>query len=1300
MRCARRSPAEGLRRYYKVHLRRYCARLALVASGAVIHGLLLAWWSAAITLVVLTGAELLERRFGRRLLDEPIAEEDLPRLRRRSIAQALLYASAVFVVLTLTWQMPVEGASMLAIVVALATAIDACVLIAYNRVATLVKIGIYALACVTYVVAELVMHGASRSLGVELFASAVLVYAAIVFVVDVHAMRRSQTKAYAALTEHGEALERALAELTEKERAVRRLALAAEHANDSIVIMDPSGRIEWVNGGFVARTGWPPEKVIGRPRRSLADPANDPATLRAIDAAVATRRSFRGELRLWCRGGRSVWHDISLTPIFDEAGTLQHYIAVEHDISELKARQAELAEKERELSRLALVAEHARDSIIIYAADGRIDWANAGFTAQTGYEAEEVVGQAAGVLLPPDGDHETLERVRAALAAQRPIRTEVRLRRKDGGLFWCDVDLSPVFGPDGALQHYVSVERDISELKAREAELAEKERENRRLALVTRHATDSIMLADADGGVEWVSASFTAESGLTLDDVRGRRVRSFVAPECPPSALAGLRAAVQEERLFRSQILVVRPGGPFWHDVIASPIHEDGTLRHWVIVERDISDLKAREAELAEKERENRRLALVAEHSNDNIIITDPAGVIEWVNAAFLAQSGHALEEIVGQPIYVLVAPDCDEEALGRFREAGRARRPHRAEMRVMRQGRPVWFDVNMSPVLNADGTVRHYVSVERDISDLKAREAELTEKERENRRLALVARHATDCITITGPDRRIEWVNQAFLNQTGYEPDEILGKPAWVLNGPETDPGAMRSLADATASGHPYRGEMLLRRRDGSSVWHDVKLTPVHDGDRDAGVRYIGVERDISESKAREAELAEARSEAEAAAEAKSLFLATMSHEIRTPMNGILGTADLLGETGLDPEQRRLLRTITMSSEALLKIINDILDLSKLEAERVEIDPAPFDPGELMEICAQLLRPLAERKGLDLDLGSGQGPPVRLMGDAGRLQQVVLNLLGNAIKFTEEGSVALHAAVSPAADAGLHRLTVTVRDTGIGIEPDRLDSIFDAFTQADGTITRRFGGTGLGLSISRRLACAMGGDLAVTSAPGEGSVFTLTLDLPAAEAQEEPARDAGRAVPHAAERLAAARSGDGWHDSGPQPADGDGDGSGDGPLLLLVEDNATNRFLVERMVDGAGLRVASAEDGALGVAAYERLGPDLVIMDVSMPVMDGLEATRRIRAVEARLGRPACPVIALTAHAQADDRARGKEAGITAFLTKPIRKAELRAAVASALEAAGGDRPDPRGRASVPPRGAAEARDAVALGG
>ena len=993
--------ADGLRRYYRGLAGRAGARLAFILAGSLIYGLVFDWRGAVAMIVPLCLAEALESRLARRVADRPIEPGELRRLHIRSVAQAAVYAIAISASVTLLWTRGMAEAVFLAVAVALAMAFEASLMLSSNRAAALVKVAIYATVVVANLVGEGIRTGFDPSFAIHTFSVAMLAYWVAVFASDSRAAWRRHARVNADLMERTAALEHALSSLSEKERALRRVALAAEHASDSIVITDAQGRTEWVNAGFVAATGLTFEDVRGRhPNEVMRPPGPIRPGEEEILAAFAERRPIRCEMQLLRRGGRLVWHDLSMTPIFDHAGELIHWVGVQHDISEAKAREAAFDRARAEAARLALVAEHARDGIIIYDPDGRILWANRGFTEQTGYRPEEAMRLPMGSLLAPEADPDAVATVMRGVAQGHPVRSELLLMRKDRSRYWCQVSLSPVHGPDGALIQYVGVERDITDIKAREAELAEMARENRRLALVTRHATDSIMLADADGQVEWVNASFTAESGWSLEDVRGRRVRTFVSRDVDPSALAGLRDAMRDGRPFRAELPVERQGGPVWHDVTCTPIHDEGgVLRHWVIVERD------------------------------------------------------------------------------------------------------------------------------------------------------------------------------------------------------------------------------------------------------------------ITEAKEREAELAQARGAAEAAAEAKSNFLATMSHEIRTPMNGIIGTSDLLAETSLDDEQRKLLETIAFSSDALLHIIDDVLDLSKLEAGHMEIDATPFEPFELADLCMRLMRPLAERKGLALDLEAGPEARRPLVGDPGRVRQILLNLLGNAVKFTQEGRVAIAIAVEPAG-AAASRLSLTVSDTGIGIEPDRLSQVFDAFTQADGTITRRFGGTGLGLTISRQLAEAMGGGMSVESRVGEGSRFSLSVELGHAEGRAPPAIGPAAPIAPPMDRPAIVLDADFEPDAA------------DGPLVLVVEDNATNGFLIRKMLASQGYRCAHVPDGAAGVEAYGRLAPDAVIMDLSMPVMDGLEATRLIRAREARSGTPPRPILALTAHAGDQERERGMAAGVTSFLTKPIRKAELQAAMAEALAA------------------------------
>ncbi|MCB9973503.1 MAG: response regulator [Rhodospirillales bacterium] len=490
---------------------------------------------------------------------------------------------------------------------------------------------------------------------------------------------------------------------------------------------------------------------------------------------------------------------------------------------------------------------------------------------------------------------------------------------------------------------------------------------------------------------------------------------------------------------------------------------------------------------------------------------------------------------------------------------------------------------------------------------------------------------NANDGVIITDADLEngpyIIYVNEAFTKISGYDPFEIIGKTPRILQGDDTDRTILHALGDCLREGTSFKGELKNYHKDGSPYWLDISIVPVRN-EQGIITNFAAIERDITERKNQERDLRHAKKEAETANFAKSNFLATMSHELRTPMNGIIGLSDLLLDTKLTSEQKESIDAINRSAEGLLVLLNDILDLSKIEAQEMSLENIPFDLRQIIHETISLLKNQAQQKDLVLSSHYAPSVPDWIRGDPARIRQIITNLIGNALKFTEAGYVSLNVSSEK------NYILFRVDDTGIGIPENRLDDIFMKFTQADETTTRRFGGTGLGLTICKNIVEMMGGEIGVQSIVGRGSTFWFKIPLIVYTPTEE--------------EISFTQNASGHFDSIEKAKEG--------LSVLIVDDHPVNLMFARKLLKKIGIeRVQLADNGQEALEYVQTFTYNIILMDCQMPDMDGFETTRAIREFQKQTN-VYTPVIALTANAMKGDRERCLSAGMDDYLTKPIK--------------------------------------------
>lgn len=715
---------------------------------------------------------------------------------------------------------------------------------------------------------------------------------------------------------------------------------------------------------------------------------------------------------------------------------------------------------------------------------------------------------------------------------------------------------------------------------------------------------------------------------ISLADLSGSGLGAVLA-----GTVVGARADGLNERECRTSA----GGETRWF--IATAARATGHAEGWIFLQlRDITSLRS--AQLAQRKAEA-DLADMVEAAHDLIWRVDSRGRWTFLNSAAEEIYGTPRDDLLGTralDLSPLDRRDADEKALKSILSGGSMVNHLTVHLRA--DGERRWMSFSGSPLRDDTDAVVGAHGIARDVTaEVQAREA-LEELARRNSLVRSLINASDDLVFYKDTDSVYRGSNHAFIDLLALPVNELVGSTDHDL--------FPRELADANRA----RDIEVMKNRTSTSyevhydsnqpyrVWETVETAYISDDGELLGV--LGISREMTEWKQAQERIQRMAEEAERAAHMKSAFLANMSHEIRTPMNGVLGMSELLQDTEMDGEQRQYVDVIRSSAENLLRILNDILDFSKIEAGHLQLDTTAFDLHKEIGDAVRALSIQASRRGNELMIDLGANVPRWVEGDAGRLRQIITNLVGNAVKFTQDGEVEVGARLIEAPEGEPARVRIQVRDSGIGIAEDKMTLIFKEFSQADASVSRRYGGTGLGLAISRRLVHLMGGEMQLESKEGVGSTFTFDVLLPPAD----PPASARKLVDSGPVDLAAMR-------------------------ILVVDDNQTNRRILRGVLGEAGAQIHLADSGAAALHRLEELEaagtpPDLIIMDVQMPEMDGLEVIERLRTRAPYTRFRGIPILVLTSANRSEDTKRVRALEVEGYFLKPLPRPDLLRAVAA----------------------------------
>ncbi|TKC04143.1 PAS domain S-box protein [Pedobacter frigoris] len=752
-------------------------------------------------------------------------------------------------------------------------------------------------------------------------------------------------------------------------------------------------------------------------------------------------------------------------------------------------------------------------------------------------------------------------------------------------------------------------------LKQKSAELAAKTQRFEDLLNISTVSPEIHCILDYFGNILFINDAVTTILEYTAEEATGLSIWNFCNKEDINSVVKYIEDGLRnKQKQFNVDFRIVSKTGIIrW--LSWSMVAKNG---RWYAYGRDITDSKRVENDLM-------KLSFVASKIDSGVVLSDSNNHVTWVNAAFEKITGFTLKDLKGKRLGDLIAgPKTDAQLLERARQLSKQNQSFTVDLLAYRKDKkPIWLSVYNTVVLNEKGSLEMEVEIIIDITDKKKVEEELQV-------LSLVASKTNTSVNISNRYGNTTWVNQSLEKLTGYTLSELQGKKLGdILSTDASEHAIIEASRNKAQNNESYSIEVKATTKEGNHVWLSVSNTPIVN-EKGELERQIDLITDITQRKQVEQELITAKEQALQLSEAKEMFLSVMSHEIRTPLNAVIGMTHLLLDNDPKASQIDDLNILKFSSENLLNIINDILDFTKIETGNMVLESIPFSVKALTGDIVNSLQVNAAIKENRLRLDFDDHVPETIMGDKTRLYQVLMNLLGNAIKFTDHGEITLKVGLATAACEKYAPIYFEVSDTGIGIPQDKQSYIFETFTQAKTDISRKYGGTGLGLAITKKLLKLYNSDIEVQSQEGKGTTFSFAINF-----DRVAVVDAAQKVVDTADIFA-------------------------GKKILVVDDNEINTLIAGRVLGKWGFVLDFAASGHEAIEKVMKNTYDLIFMDIKMPGIDGFETTGIIRELPGHYFK-SVPIIALTASTLQDENSKFKASGMNGHILKPFKPEEIR---------------------------------------